>query len=849
MVLDDLRALVDQAGKGRGRVVLLRGEAGIGKTAVVRALTKSVAGQAHILWGSCDDLLAPRPFGPIVDMAFDDPGLQAALNAQNPVGVFGELMQLFTRALRPTVSVFEDVHWSDGATLDLLTSLGRRIDRTHTLMVLTLREPLPTDHPISIVLGDLPPSNVRSIELQPLSRDAVMSLSGDEERGSRIWELSDGNPFLVTELLESAEEEIPASVTDAVRAQLSRLTGKVERLVKLVSVVPGRTELLLIESIDSSLNDAIGETDSLQLLKLEGGNISFHHELARSAVERTLAEPERRLLNALVLRSCESLGFDVSRSAHHARQANDVSAMIRLLPKAAREAAQARSHREAVLQLEALSPYLDKLSPGDRADVHKLWATEEGLVSGRGIYHAVVAAKTHRSLGDPKGFGASLLSAARSGWFSNVTEAEDSRVAFELAKRTVDEIDNSEKAELVDAYAYLAHHAMVRIQHDDAITYANNVLELSSDASATRCIALLCLGVVKNEKSYPDGNLLLTEAREMADSLGLQREWWWAQLNLILGAAANKEIEAARAYNDATKAEIVDDDLAVTSFHISKVAEFAISTGDYVTAESTLEALSRNVDDSVWWFAWSRALLDLRIGRSEFMVRARRVRSLARALDEPHPIFHASTLWAELLFVHERKDAEVTRENLETLANVVTFDVPSWIADLSLWLWLDGHIDRIPKRASEPVHWIASGQWEKAADWYLAKGIPYEQAVVLSLGDRSARLRAVQIADRIGAKALGSKFRRQLRAEGVKGVPREPRNEEGLNPLGLSARQDDVLSLLAQRLTNAEIADRLFISPRTVEKHVAAVIAKLDAADRREVVALARDAGWRPSNG
>ena len=67
-----LGELVEQTAQGEGRIALIRGEAGIGKTSVARALTHGIADQAHVLWGSCDDLLAPRPLGPIVDMSFEE---------------------------------------------------------------------------------------------------------------------------------------------------------------------------------------------------------------------------------------------------------------------------------------------------------------------------------------------------------------------------------------------------------------------------------------------------------------------------------------------------------------------------------------------------------------------------------------------------------------------------------------------------------------------------------------------------------------------------------------------------------------------------------------------------------
>jgi DNA-binding CsgD family transcriptional regulator len=837
------------AREGDGQIALIRGEAGIGKTSVARALAQSLADQAHILWGACDDLLAPRPLGPIADMAVGEPALHQALTDADPNRVLTTLIELFNRALRPTVAIFEDVHWSDGATLDLLMSLGRRIESSHAVMVITFRDPVPTSHPLSVVLGDLPLSRAHSFQLAPLSRQAVMSLSETEAQGSRIWELSDGNPFLVTELIDSPPGEIPVSVADAVRSQVARLAGKGERLVKLVSVVPGRMELALLDEIDAGLGDAIGEAEDLRLLRIQGDTVSFSHELAREAVESTLSESDRRRLNTRVLEACESLGFDVARAAHHARQANEVDAMVRLLPQAAKRAAEAYSHREAVSHLEALEPHLDRLPPGDRAEVHELWATEEGLVSGRGIHHALAAAEIRRRLGDLTGLGASLLGAARSGWFSHQTAAEDSRLAVALAKWAIDELGEHEGETLAAAHAYLAHRAMVHIRHDEAMQHAEQALSFNPHPGATHCTALICIGVVKNERHYPDGNTLLTEASAMARSLGLRREWWWAQLNLILGAMASKDIDIAMEHNDAVRAEIGDDDLAMATFHVFKVAEHALMTGDYPTTESTLETLERQTDHSVWWLAWSRALVRVRRGVPDALASSTHFRSVAEALGEPHPLFHAATLWAEFLYVFERTDPDATARNLGTLAEVVSFGIPWWIADLGLWLWLDGHIDEIPAGAADPVHWLANGEWEKTAEWYASRGLPYEQAIALSLGEEAARMEALHIADRIGARALGSKFRRQLRADGVKGIPRMPRTEGQNHALGLTSRQFEVLRLLAEGLTNSEIAGRLFISPRTAEKHVAAVLARVGASDRHEAVALARQAGGLPGNG
>ena len=435
-----------------------------------------------------------------------EPDLVEPLNAGDHNLVQRVFVDLFSRSLRPTVAVFEDIHWADGATLDLLTWLGRRIGQTHTLLALTFREPLPPDHHLNVVLGELPHPLVESIELRPLSRDAVDSMVDDAEKASRIWDLSSGNPFFVSELLKTGSDRVPTSVTDAMRSRMARLSTGGAQLVQLASVVPGRIESQLVAEIDPSFTDVIPEAEILGLLRIDDDSLKFRHELARTAIEESLTESLRRELNRRVLRASETLGYEIARLAHHARQANAADEMVRLLPSAAREAARAGSHREAVSHLRALEPYLDRLSPEDRAEIHELWATEEGLVSGRGISHALVAAETRRALGDSRGLGASLLRAARSGWFSHDTVAEETDLALALANQVIDELDEHESETLADAYAFMAHHAMVNIQHEDAIRYGEKALSLSPNPSAARATALMSIGVVKNERHYPDGN-------------------------------------------------------------------------------------------------------------------------------------------------------------------------------------------------------------------------------------------------------------------------------------------------------------------------------------------------------
>ncbi|HEY4607242.1 MAG TPA: AAA family ATPase, partial [Acidimicrobiia bacterium] len=352
-VLSHLDDLLSAARDGRGRAVLVRGEAGIGKTSAVRAFAASHSGDAHILWGGCDDLLTARPLGPVWDMALDESTLGDVLRGQDRYEVFALILELMTRSLRPTIVVVEDIHWADEATLDLIKFIGRRVDRTHGVLVLTYRDgEVPGDRPLRVALAGVPTSVLDRISLEPLSQAAVSEMA--LEKGSsfeELFEISEGNPFFLTELLASDRESVPVSIRDAVMARVARLSPAARSLVELVSVVPSRAELDLVGTVLDTSEEATAESEAAGVLEVEGNALAFRHELARRSVEADLPEIRRRELNLNVLAAVESLEYDVARAAHHARAGGDAEALVRLAPLAARRAAAMESHGEAVAHL------------------------------------------------------------------------------------------------------------------------------------------------------------------------------------------------------------------------------------------------------------------------------------------------------------------------------------------------------------------------------------------------------------------------------------------------------------------------------------------------------------------
>jgi predicted ATPase len=339
---------------GHGRLILIAGEAGIGKTALVRAFCESQPA-LRVLWGSCDALHTPRPLGPLIDIADE---LGGELEAAFGDGVSpGAVVSALARELRgglPAIVVLEDLHWADTATLDVLRMLTRRIAALPALVIATYRDDeVGRRHPLRVALGDLPPSAVDRIALRPLSLDAVVEIAGELVLDhDDLHRRTAGNPFFVTEVLAAADADMPDTVRDAVLARVSRLDDGAHTLLDAVAIVPQRAELWLLEALaDGDLSGLVACLAS-GVLRAERDAVGFRHEIARVAVEEMLSPHARVMLHrkALATLAAQRAYPDPARLAHHAEAADDAEAVLRYAPIAGARAAGVWARLQAATQ-------------------------------------------------------------------------------------------------------------------------------------------------------------------------------------------------------------------------------------------------------------------------------------------------------------------------------------------------------------------------------------------------------------------------------------------------------------------------------------------------------------------
>jgi predicted ATPase len=233
--LEILNRCFQEARTGCGKLVLVAGEAGLGKSSLVERFVAEHRREARTLWGACDGLSTPRPLAPVHEIAAQTSALggHASSDGESRDWLFRALLEDLARPDRASVVVLEDLHWADAATLDFLRFIGRRIQRTSAVFLATYREEeLPASHPVRLALGELTGHHVTRMRLAPLSLAAVQMLAGESGRDpGLLYQVTGGNPFFVREVLASPGEQVPETVRDAVLARLgsARLTRCADR--------------------------------------------------------------------------------------------------------------------------------------------------------------------------------------------------------------------------------------------------------------------------------------------------------------------------------------------------------------------------------------------------------------------------------------------------------------------------------------------------------------------------------------------------------------------------------------------------------------------------------------------
>jgi DNA-binding CsgD family transcriptional regulator/tetratricopeptide (TPR) repeat protein len=836
-----------------GMLVLVAGEAGAGKTALLREFGGRLGAGELVLQGSCEPLLAPRPLGPFLDLADAVGGElgEVADASARPHAVATALVHELGDHRRASLVVLEDLQWADEATLDVLRLTARRLAGVSALMVVTYRnDELGPWHPLRALIGELGARQALArIALAPLSLEAVTALAAPFGADAEaVYARTGGNPFFVTEVLAGDDAEVPETVKDAVLARAARLGEPARRLLEAIAVVGPQAELWLLDRLASDAHEHLEQCVASGMIVSVGDSVAFRHELARDAVAAAISDHRRLALHSAALAALTSPPWgepDLARLAHHADGARDRDAVLSFVPEAAARAAKLGAHREAAALYERALRYADAVPPEARAALLERRAAECYWFTD---FEAAERAQ-RQALACYRQLRGELRQGAALSWLSNLvwqtgTLAEAQQMALQAAEQLERVPAGRER---VDAYIEVARLELAAEHPDEAHGWALRASELADELGRPRSAvsAMVTLGWVELFSGDKAGLERIERAIEAAEAAGLEGEVAGAHVIVTRTAARQRRYDLAERHLRAGLEYCDGRDFDVWRYYlISWQSKLELARGRWEDA-ARLAGICLGEPCP---FARIHALVALGL------VRARRGdpdpwTPLDEALTSALPrrefqwIAPVAAARAEAAWLEGRSDA--IGSELEPAFGFPMRGNDPYATALAYWRWRGGLDPEFPAGSDQDPHALEiAGRWDDAAESWRRLDCPYEAALALAASADPARLRqSVVELQALGARPAAAMVARLMRERGVGAVPRGPRAATRENPAGLTARELEVLALLAEGLRNSQIAKRLVVSQKTVDHHVSAILRKLHVRTRGEASAQAMRLG------
>lgn len=832
-----LREALDSALAGNGRLVLLSGEAGIGKTTLVERFVARHAQDVPTHWGACEPFLSPRPFGPIHDLAVGIDALAQALNAAADHDVVYRAWQDAWRT--PSIIVIDDLHWADEASLDLLRRLEPGLDSQPTLVILTARDdPLSSRPGVAAFLEQAAgwPA-VGHIRLEPLTVAAVRQLAGDDAVDiDALHRETGGNPFFITEVLAAPGRRLPASVRDAVWARTTALSAASRSVIEAAAILGGRSERRHLEALADDVGSGLAQGVAAGILTAEADGFAFRHDLTRQAIldsipmTRAIALHKRALQ---VLRIDPETGQDWTRLAHHAVGAGDPDAIWTYAGAAGRQASWARAHNAAVAWFERALEYASGRPDAEAADFFDAYAQELDTVDRRGdcIAARERAAALWEASGNAARSGASLAYLAT--MLQVVGRMPDALAANARALAALEPLGPSE--DLISVYNAQAWLCLGSDRSEAGAELATRAIAMAEAIGAHDDIPRLTeiAGLCELYGDHAKGIALLERSLAAALELGKMTRAGNTYANLGSIYIDFHKFDRADAVQSLGLAFARLHELgSIYAFMEGWQAVLEVHLGRWAAADATIGAALQRTAPSP--------------GRGQALLALGRLRTRNGSGDGIEPLRESLNILQHQGFrqregliraalaeaAWQAGDLAQVREHVEAgLALALRYRQPWYVGELGYWAWRSGRPVALPDWAATAYVLEIAGRWQEAATLWETLGCPFERARALSAGDHAARATALTLFEGLGARpAIAS-----LSAD-------RPAPTAAPLVAGLTPRQSLVLTLLAEGLTNAEIASRLRLSVKTVDHHVAAILARLDVHTRDEAVRAARTA-------
>jgi ATP/maltotriose-dependent transcriptional regulator MalT len=638
----------------------------------------------------------------------------------------------------------------------------------------------------------------------------------------------------------------PATVRDVVLARAARLSPGGRKVLDVASQLGIRFDADVLVAASGADADGIDDCVSSGMLMTFGEELGFRHELSRSTVADEIPPIRRAAVNRAILRALEQRrDVDIARLASHAAAANEADSAFRYGVAAGRRAADLGSHSESAHHYRTALRFASERPANERAALFDALA-EECMVTdqmGEAFAAAEESLRLWAEVGDEIRLGAAHNTVDQVAWYlgDGQLSRQHSLQAVEILER------HGPTIELARALASAGGSEMELGDPHQAILILRRAVDtarLVGDADA-ESNALNTIGCsLAYQLQVEDGLASLEQALHVALAQGLGHPAGRAYANLATILADNHRFDRADAVIAEGLEYTEDRDLHVRRVCLTGVmAESEMKRGRWDDAMAdALSVLEQTGTMTVGRIPALTVIGTIKMRRGEadghaILLEAIR---LAEQTEEVQRMAPAALALAEEAWLGG--DTEGVRRSLRVLLERNQAPLsPQDVGQLTSWVARLGDAPAVPERSTPELALQIAGSWSEAADAWRALGRPYEQALALiEVGTPAALLDAFDLLDRLGARPAATLAADRLRSLGQR-VPRGVRATTRANPGGLTSREVEVLRLVADGLTNAEIATALFVSDKTVEHHVSRVLGKLGVSSRREAARAARE--------
>jgi DNA-binding CsgD family transcriptional regulator len=846
--LELLQSQLNNVSAGEGHCVFISGEAGIGKTALVKAFLKQQVDDCLIYQGACDALFTPRPLAPLYDILWqvNKNRWPVSPTLEERSALFANFFQELTTKKGRIIIVFEDIHWADEGTLDFIKFFARRISQLPCLFILTYRDDeIYSRHPLRNVLGQLPADSFTKFCVTPLSKPAVEKMALEKGySGEDVYSISGGNPFYVNEILASYSPGVPDNIKDSILSVYERQDDGTKHAWQLCSVIPEGLEIDRFAKIKALWNEVMDHCFAMNVIIVKNDKVIFKHELYRRTIEESLSPFKRIALNKMILElfleSFEEAG-EIERIVHYAKNANNNKLVVKYAPLIARKAACVGSHMEAAKLFLAAIEYSEDNNPDELLQFYEAYTYECYLINkvDEAIIYTGKSLALWKEKNDIEKISNSLRQLSRLWWLNgNRKNAEN------FACEAIDLLQN-QPSSLAKAMAFsnMSQLRMIFDQHDEGIAWGEKAIIIARELKEEGALSHALNNVGSMRMFLPgskeQGVSLLQESLAIALKNSFHEHAARAYSNLGSIGVKLKDYAFAKQILDEGIQYCEERELDVWRLNmLSLKACLNLETGDWDKAYSIADSLLKGEDKPrAFKISALTVMGTIKMRRGD----AEAVGILLQAKKKAFEMMQLQEIIPSLIALLECEwltgKTCIETKYLYNITDIIDRSIAIvYKSELVFWLHkARGNLISL-KEVHEGYDMINPEKAKQAAKFWKKTGCPYNEALALFEGTEEDKKEAITIVHDLGAEAVYQKMKMEMRASGIKKIPRGLRESTKTNPAQLTNRELDVLQLLRNAVQNKEIAGTLFISPKTVDHHISSILFKLDVNSRSKAV-------------